>query len=168
MQRFLIIAIASLLVLGCPAGGWASGPPSAQALSQLPPALRAAVLTGHASAIERAIQTLSRGDSLLAANLAASIVQVARQMLQTNPTAACVSAAVAVSTVRSRALWQNSPQQSNLVLNGAASIAQVVGHNLNLGSQSAKIQLINATITLAQAMNKPAVAAAVAAQIPYR
>lgn len=92
------------------------------ALNQLPPALRAAVLSGNSAAITQAINVLAAGNPTQAATLANGVVNAAEQILATNPQAAVTAAAAAVSVVNALPVQTSAPQQVSATVTTAARI----------------------------------------------
>ena len=88
----------------------------------LPPALRAAVMSGNAQAVSQAINTLSGGNPQRAADLANLVVTAAEQMLSVNPQAAMAAAGAAVETVRNTTVQTSGPTQTQSVLTTAARV----------------------------------------------
>lgn len=114
--------IRSLLAVMLAAGAlWLSHPAQA-AEATLPPALQAAILSGNSAAVQRAITTLSGGNPVNAANLAAQTIAAAEQLLAANPAAAVEVASVAVETMSNAVTQQAAPQQLEQVLTTAARI----------------------------------------------
>ncbi len=95
---------------------------AAQGLEQMPPALRAAVLSGNAQAIQQALATLSAGNPGRLATLAGQVIAAAERMLATNPAAAVQIAGAAVNSFQSAAIQQAAPQQAMQVMTIAARI----------------------------------------------
>jgi hypothetical protein len=88
----------------------------------LPPALRAAFVSGNAQQMSAAINTLSGGNPQRAAALASQVVVAAEAALATNPQVAIQAAAAAVESVRATPVLTTSPQQTENVLTRAARI----------------------------------------------
>jgi dihydroxyacetone kinase-like predicted kinase len=91
--------------------------------AQVPPALRAAILSGNSNAIIAAINTLSAGNPTLAANLAAQTASFAESMIATNPQAAVSAAQAAVNIVSNGSVQNSAPAAAN---NVAAIAARIV------------------------------------------
>ncbi|OKH86990.1 hypothetical protein [Thalassospira sp. TSL5-1] len=90
--------------------------------NQLPPALRAALLSGNAGAIQQAIQVLSAGNPARQAELAQQVVAAAEQLVQSNPKAALAAAQVAVNVVSNGSVQTSAPASANNVAAIAARI----------------------------------------------
>ncbi|WP_413207312.1 hypothetical protein [Rhodospirillum sp. A1_3_36] len=103
-----IIAMLGLGVMGFAFTGGivVATAPEAQAqvgqAAQLPPALRAAVQTGNANAVQQAISVLSGGDPAQSNALSQQVAGVARQMVAINPAAAMAAAQGAMASVNVR------------------------------------------------------------------
>ncbi|MBP2316406.1 hypothetical protein [Azospirillum soli] len=114
----------------------------------LPPALQAAVNSGNADQVSRAIATLSAGNPQQAATLATQVVTVAERMLNSNPQAAIQAAAAAVETIRSTTVQTSAPTQALEVVTTAARIivnpdAQRVAPLAVAGMATAVVQVVS-------------------------
>ncbi|WP_428249607.1 hypothetical protein [Ferrovibrio sp.] len=112
LKRILVAAAMSLAVFTGMAAMPSHAQQDQQALTALPPALRAAVLSGNSSAITAAINTLSGGNPAQQANFANLVVTAAEVILATNPQAAVAAASAAVSAVNAIPVQTSSPQQA--------------------------------------------------------
>lgn len=122
----------------------------------LPPALRAAFVSGNAQQMSAAINTLSGGNPQRAAALASQVVVAAEASLATNPQVAIQAAAAAVEAVRTTPVLTSSPQQTENVLTRAARIyvspavqrtapqlaASVASSSMTIASQTGNSTLI--------------------------
>lgn len=141
----------------------------------LPPALRAAFVSGNAQQMSAAINTLSGGNPERAAALAAQVVVAAEAALATNPQVAIQAAAAAVESVRATPVLTASPQQTENVLTRAARIyvspavqrtapelaASVASSSMTVASQTG-----NATLIATMAVQSMVVAERVLATNP--
>lgn len=94
-----------------------------QGMAALPPALRAAILSGNTQGIIQAINVLSGGDPLRAANLAAQAIRAGEGLLESNPNAAGAVASAAMSIIRNPQVQNAAPTQTQIVLLTAARIS---------------------------------------------
>lgn len=92
------------------------------AVTALAPALRAAVLSGNATAIQAAINTLSGGDNAKKAQLAKQVAAAAEVLVATNPTAATAAAQVALTISQTPAVKAAAPADAAAA---AASVTNV-------------------------------------------
>lgn len=122
-------------------------------LASLPPALRAAVLTGNESSIISAINTLSAGNAQSKANLAQSVAGAGEQLSATNPQAAVAAASAAVKSVSTAATQVAAPQQVLAILASAARIA--VSPTIQAVAPTQVAQLATNAVTVATATNNP-------------
>jgi hypothetical protein len=99
-----------------------AAPVIAQESTTLPPALRAAVQSGNADAVSQAIATLSGGNSVQSAQLAAAVVHAAEQMLSINPKAAIAVGTAALKSVTSLQVQNAAPTQTQDVITTAARL----------------------------------------------
>jgi hypothetical protein len=83
----LMLSLVVVLIMGVASSGGAAFAQGA-ATQPLPPALRAAVMSGNQQAVSAVIATLSAGNPQMAATLAASVLTAAEQLLASNPTLA--------------------------------------------------------------------------------
>lgn len=90
---------------------WAHSAFAVDALSTLPPALRAAVVSGTGSQIKTSITTLSGGNPTQVANLSLSTANAAEQMLTSNPWNALIAASAALESVQPTIVMTAAPTQ---------------------------------------------------------
>ncbi len=154
-KRFLPVVVAGLLLAGPLAAQ-----PSSNTVNTLPPALRAAVQSGNSNAVTQAINTLSGGNAVQAASLAAQVVAAAEQLLSTNPQAAFQAAGAAVEAVRSTAVQSGAPGQTVSVLTTAARIFTAPA--ISQIAPGTIASLANAVLQVASSTNNPTLIAATA------
>jgi hypothetical protein len=121
-------------------------------IDALPPALRNAVISGDASNIASLIAALAQQQPQAAASLAEQVIDVAAQLLQTNPSLAVELAGQAVQAVSSQTVAQSQPAQAANVATIAARIIvqpSVIQANPTVVAQVA--------ITVTQLISVPAV-----------
>ncbi|MBI5110164.1 MAG: hypothetical protein HZA62_15625 [Rhodocyclales bacterium] len=94
-------------------------------VTALPPALRAALLSGNAAAIEAAITTLSGGDAQRAGQLAGLVARAASFVAQTNPAAAAAGAQAAVAVANRPAVIAANPAASAQTAQQAMQVASL-------------------------------------------
>lgn len=161
--KFSLLASAIACTLGLiaipvQAEGQQQGNPTAA----LPPALRAAVMSGNASAVSQAIAVLSGGDPARAAALASSVIAAAERMLETNPQSAVAIAGAAVATVKNTQVQAGASAQTETVLITAARIF------INPAAQQAAPQqaaeLASSTMAAASTTNNAALILTIANQ----
>ncbi len=128
----------------------------------LPPALQAAVNSGNADQVSRAIATLSAGNPQQAATLATQVVTVAERMLNSNPQAAIQAATAAVETIRANPVQQAAPQQTETVLVTAARV--FISPTAQQVAPVAAANLAMSTVAAASTTNNPTVVASVSVQ----
>jgi hypothetical protein len=92
-------------------------------LNALPPALRAALLSGNAAAIEQAINTLAAGNATQAGTLAGQVARAASFVAQTNPAAAAAGARAAVAVANTPAVIQANPSAAAAAAAQATQVA---------------------------------------------
>ena len=85
-------------------------------MNTLPPALRAAMMSGNPESIKQAILVLSGGDPAKMANLAQNVASVATSMADNNPAGALSAVSAALEVV-------NSPSVMNAAAGAALSVA---------------------------------------------
>ncbi len=135
---------------------------SGEAVANMPPALKAAVLSGNPDAIKQAIATLSGSDSSRAATLADQVVRAAEQLFTVNPKGAIQIAQVAVSTIQATQVQQAAPQQTQNVITTAARL--FINPAAQTAAPDATAQLAMATVQAASTTNNAALAASTAGQ----
>jgi hypothetical protein len=116
---------AGLLAVSVPASATLATVAAAQqagTLASLPPALRAAALSGNSQAVAQAIATLSGGNPQTRATLANQVVRFALTLLSANPRNAVNLAAAAVNAVDNPGVQESAPSQTLDVLTTAARI----------------------------------------------
>jgi hypothetical protein len=119
-----VLTVAAMASFGCgvlPSTGFAQQAEQGAEV-QLPPALRAAVQSGNAAAVQQAIATLSGGNATQAANLADNVVKAAERLFASNPQAAIQAASGAVNAISSSPVQSAAPRQSQDVITTAARL----------------------------------------------
>jgi Mg-chelatase subunit ChlI len=111
----LMLSLVVVLIMGVASSGGAAFAQGA-ATQPLPPALRAAVMSGNQQAVSAVIATLSAGNPQMAATLAASVLTAAEQLLASNPTLAVALAETAVSVVTQQSVTIGAPVETDSAL----------------------------------------------------
>lgn len=96
---------------------------STTSLASLPPALRAAIMSGNPAGIQAALTTLSGGNPVRLATLASQVADVAQGMISTNPAGAAQAAAAALQAVNTSAVMAASPSLAMQVAQAASRVA---------------------------------------------
>jgi hypothetical protein len=96
---------------------------STTSLASLPPALRAAIMSGSSAGIQAALTTLSGGNPVRLATLASQVADVAQGMISTNPAGAAQAAAAALQAVNTSAVMAASPSLAMQVAQAASRVA---------------------------------------------
>jgi hypothetical protein len=122
-------------------------------INALPPALRAAVISGNGNSVAQAIRALAGNNGQQSANLAALVVAAAEGLLAINPQAAIAAATAAVETVQNTQVQTSAPSQTQSVIATAARIF-VSPNALNVAPNQAAA-LATATLQVAQATGNP-------------
>lgn len=117
-----VYAVPALAQQGQQGGGRNAPAVPGDALANLPPALRAAVLSGNPDAISQAIATLSASNPTTAANLANLVVKAAEQIFTTDPKSGIQIAQSAVKTIQAIQVQQQAPVQTQEVITTAARL----------------------------------------------
>ncbi len=133
-----------------------------EAVSRMPPALRAAVLSGNADAIRQAIATLAGNDSALAAQLANQVVRAAEQIFATDPRGGIRIAQVAVTAISSNRVQQAAPQQTQDVITTAARL--FINPAAQAAAPEATAQLAMTAVQAATTSNNAALVTSTAGQ----
>jgi len=168
MNTFRVLALSSAilaaqLLADVPPAVAQTAPGSAtQSMNNLPPALRAAVLSGNSQAVTQAINTLSGGNPQRSAALANSVVSAAEGLLAVNPQAAVRAAAAAVETVRNTSVNTAAPNDTATTLTTAARIFVSPVVTTNYPTDAANLAV--ATMAVASVSGSPAAAAGIAVQ----
>lgn len=136
-------------------------------MNALPPALRAALLSGNAAAIEQAINVLSAGNAARAGTLAGLVSRAASFIAATNPVAAAAGARASVAVANRPAVIAANPAASAQTAQQAMQIASspaVIAAAPALAAQiTASSNLIASNPTVVAAA--PTLAAAVQATV---
>jgi hypothetical protein len=124
-MKIKTLIAASLIALGSvPYLSQAQQAAATQAdLQALPPALRAALLSGNPAQIEQAITTLSGGNPAQAATLAGLVARAASFVAQTNPRAAAAGAQASAAVANRPAVIAANPAAAAQIAISATRIA---------------------------------------------
>ncbi|MBF0093585.1 MAG: hypothetical protein HQL34_03470 [Alphaproteobacteria bacterium] len=146
MQKILRILMGSIVLIWLVDGALAQQQPQrnqqGQQQSAIPPALRAAILSGNSAQIQQAINTLSGGDPGRAAALALQVVNEAEKMVATNPSGAASVAGAAIAAVSGNNVINSAPQ-------AALSVATIASRIVANPSVSAAAPAMVATVSMA-------------------
>lgn len=143
----------------------ATSPVPAQSKSEaapLPPALKAALLSGNAKAVTQAIATLSGGNPERAATLAGQVMTAAENLVATNPRAALQAASAAVEIIKMGSVNKAAPSASASVLTAAARI--FVNPQVQRINPSAATALALNTVNVASTLGNATLSASIASQ----
>jgi hypothetical protein len=149
-MRYTPLFLAAVLGLSTVGTGTAAFAETATAnnagLNALPPALKAAVLSGNAEQITQAITTLSAGNPKLVAKLAYQVLVAAELLLSTNPQVALNAASAAMAVTNNPSVTESSPQVA--MDNAVIASRIIINPNVIAVNPSAANNIAVAIVTL--------------------